>query len=106
MKYGTLIAFILIISCKVDVRSTKDNLLSCQEVCKGLVDKKIYRKLSNGSVVFNPNLEENTLYEIKCKNANHYYVTDSLKLLIEKSILNNKCKKIDIKQIKSGDTIF
>lgn len=57
-------------------------------------------------MVFNPNLKKNTLYKIECKQGYYLYVTDSLKLLIEKSILKSECDQINITQIKSGDIIF
>lgn len=104
MKGALFMLLLLIISCTSNRKIKSTIFFSCENICGGIRDANLYDSMPNGGYVFRANFVQNNIYEIRCREG-VYYVTDSLMNIIMTSIEKNKCKNINIKKIKEGDTI-
>ncbi|MDR6300014.1 hypothetical protein [Mesonia maritima] len=98
-----MIKFLMLIlnfSCTLlNCNKVQEKLFSCEEIRKGITDKKLYDRLPNGSYVLNPSsIKSENIYKIKTKEK-FYYVSKSLMLKIKRAIKENKCDEISINEL-------
>jgi hypothetical protein len=76
--------------------SEKKDMLSCDSINNSISDEKLYDTLSNGKLIFRPDLYKSEIYRITADKKGNYYVTEE----IMKKIRKSRCPGVTIQKLK------
>lgn len=90
----------------VNLFSQNEKYFTCEEINNVIIDKSLYKELSNGKLIANIEYKSNQIYKIIIEGDNSfYYVTKPIMKKIKRSIKRNKCENIIISKVDNKKDI-
>ncbi|KGO78816.1 hypothetical protein Q763_16650 [Flavobacterium beibuense F44-8] len=82
-----------------------DSLVNCEKIHQGIYDFKLYMYVNNSLYIRPEGFKKENIYKLIVDDK-LYYITDTLKEIIEKVLKDENCKNVKIEPVDTKETFI